>query len=339
MNEKLLLSEYDYELEKKYIAQEPIKNRDESKLLIYNKGKIEHKKFHDIINYLKKDDVLVINTTKVKASKLIGKKETGSPAEIILLEQIQDKTYKCLIDSRKPQINGKIFIEEEKEEIFCIVKNKEDNIYTIEFNKNIEPYIKEKGKVPLPAYMNKDNKIKNERYQTIYSKKEGSFAAPTAGLHFTKELLEKIKNKGIKIAEVNLEVGLGTFLPILKENIKEHKMHTETFEITKENADIINNRKGRLFVVGTTSLRTLESSTENGKVIAQKKETNIFIYPDYKFKNKIDGLITNFHLPKSSLLLLVSAYLGKENIFKIYEEAKKNNYKFYSFGDSSLLIK
>lgn len=331
------LSDFDYKLEKKFIAQQPIKNRSKSKLLIYNKriNKTKHEIFNNLINYLNKDDVLVINTTKVISSKLIGKKETGSQAEVILLKKIKKNIYESLIDSRKPQINGKIIFNNN---YFCTILKKENNIYTIKFNKNISHYLKITGKVPLPSYV-KNTKIKNERYQTIYSKKGESFAAPTAGLHFTKSLINKIKKKGIKIAEINLNVGLGTFLPILNEDFKKHRMHEETFEISKKNAEIINNRKGKLFVVGTTSLRALESSIKKGKIMNCKKSTNIFIYPGYKFKNKIDGLITNFHLPKSSLLLLVSAYIGKNNILKLYDIAKKNKYKFYSFGDSSLLIR
>ncbi len=320
------LTDFDYDLPKEFIAQQPLKKRDESKLLVYNKN-IHHKKFKDIIHYLEKDDVLVINETKVKKVRLNGEKETGSPAEVIILEHLENNKFKVKIDSRNPR--GKIIFEDFE----CEIYDKKGDEYFVEFNKKIDL---KKAKVPLPAYIKTE--VKDEQYQTVYCQKEGSFAAPTAGLHFTNELLDKIKEKGVKIAKVCLHVTFGTFLEIKEEDFTKHEMHEEDIEISTETANIINNRKGKLFVVGTTSLRTIESSHEN-KIIPCKKSTKLFIYPGYKFKNKIDGIITNFHLPKSSLLLLVSAYIGKDILFELYETAKRENYRFYSFGDAMFLSK
>jgi S-adenosylmethionine:tRNA ribosyltransferase-isomerase len=329
------LEDFDYFLPKELIAQHAVKPKDHSRFLVVNKGNIEHKHFYDLIDYLNKDDVLVMNETRVSRVKITGKKITGSKVEIILEKKINDSNYECRVTANKVRIGNKYIFTGGLE---AEVVGKNEDIFFIRFNKPITQKIKESlFELPLPPYVHEKIKEDSE-YQTVYSSNDGSLAAPTAGLHFTNELLKKIEKKGVKIAKLCLHVGFGTFLPIRGE-LEKHKMHNEYFEIAKENADLINNRKGRLIVVGTTSVRALESSTENGKVIPAKSSTEIFIYPGYKFKNEIDALITNFHLPKSTLLMLVSAYYRREEILKIYSEAVKNKYRFFSLGDAMMLIK
>jgi len=328
--EKYDLNDYNYELPKEFIAQEQAKPRTHSKLMVVKEnGNIVHDRFYNIINYLQKDDVLVINDSKVIKAKLTGKKETSGKIELLM-----ENNDTCMVKG-KVSIGTKIIFEKG---IVGEITEKNGADCKIKFNKPTDEVIKEIGQLPLPPYIKKKIKSDSE-YQTVYSKKEGSLAAPTAGLHFDDELLKKIEQKGIKIARICLHVSFSTFLPIREADFTKHKMHAESFEITKESADLINKRKGRLFVVGTTSLRALETAADkNGIIPAGKSSSEIFIYPGYKFKNKIDGMITNFHLPKSTLLLLVSALFGKEKIFKAYEEAKKNNYRFFSLGDSMLLL-
>ena len=265
----------------------------------------------------------------------IGKKITGSKIELILTKKIDNTHYECWIKANRVDIGNEYVFEKG---LKCKLIGVKKDIFIVEFNKKIRKnLVDEIFELPLPPYVKR--KIDDEReYQTVYSKKQGSLAAPTAGLHFTDDLLKKIKKKGVKIAKICLHIDFGTFLTI-KGNIEEHKMHEEYFEITKQAADIINNRKARLIVVGTTSVRALEASSKNGKILAKKAKTDIFIYPGYEFKNKIDALITNFHLPKSTLLMLVSAYYGMDSILKAYKEAVKKKYRFYSLGDAMLLIK
>ena len=337
-SEDYKLSSYDYYLTKEAIAQHAHKPRDECKLLVYDKksDSTEHKIFKDLIKYLNKDDVLVINETKVRKTHLIGKKATGGKAEITIINKIGDKTYYALIKTKKPR---KGLIIELGDDFIAEVIEERDYGFTIKFNKPADDFIESKARVTLPPYIKA--KLENDNdYQTVFSREGNSIASPTAGLHFTVELLDKIKQKGVKVAKVNLDVGLGTFMAVKHEDIKKHEMHTESFEINNENADIINNRKGRLFVVGTTSLRAIEScyNKEKKKLIPGKYKTNLFIYPEYEFKNDIYGMITNFHIPKSTLLMLVSALIGRKKLLEIYEIALKNNYKFYSFGDAMLLL-
>lgn len=328
------LSEFNYNLPKELIAQDPILKRDHSRLMVVHKNNnIEHKQFFNIIDYLKKGDVLVINETKVRRSVFNGKKESGSPAKLVILKKLEENNYLCRIDSRSPKNGTKLVFDD----FSGTILNNDNGIYSVEFDKNIDSIIEKKGKVLLPSYV-KNEDILESRYQTEYASKLGSLAAPTAGLHFTKEILQKIESKGIKIVKVCLHVSYGTFLPILTEDVSKHKMEKEYFEISKDSADIINSAK-RLFVVGTTSLKALESSVdETGKVNPKKEHSNLFITPNHKIKTPITGLITNFHLPKSTLLLLVSSFWGKENILKLYNQAIKEKYKFYSFGDSMLLL-
>lgn len=340
------LSDFDYNLPPELIAQAPAKPRDHSRLLIMDKinGTIEHEQFFNIIDYLNKGDILVLNNTKVFPARLLGKKElTGGKMEIFLLKRNDSKkeeTWECLVGGGGKKDNLKIILSKNLNAI--LLKNNLDGTWIVKFNltgKKFDNAIKKIGHVPLPPYIKKDDTAADKKsYQTVYAdnKKSGSTAAPTAGLHFTKNLLNKLKKKGVKFAFVTLHVGLGTFAPVKTENLAEHKMHSEWIEIKKkELKKIIAAKKsgGRVISVGTTSVRALESFfSKKTKPENYSGFTNIFILPGYKF-NIIDGLITNFHLPKSTLLMLVSALAGKNNIAHAYKEAIKNNYRFFSYGD------
>ena len=321
------LSEYNYMLPKELIAQEPVFPKDHSKLMVLNKT-IEHKHFYDIINYLEKDDVLVVNESRVKKCKLIGKKSTGAEVEVIIEKQ-KGALFECRIHgSSAVKIHNALLFENTK----GLVVGKDGEKFLVQFNNSP---INENLHLPQPPYIKR--LLSDREYQTTYSSEEGSLAAPTAGLHFTEELLKKIEQKGVKIAKIKLHVSFGTFKPIRTE-VNKHKMDPEEFIIDKPTADLINNAK-RLFVVGTTSLKALESANQNGKIIPQHKNSKLFICPGYKFKTKVKGLITNFHFPKSTLLLLVSAFYGKEKILDAYEKAIKHKYRFFSLGDAMLLLK
>lgn len=334
--------EFDFDLPKELIAQHAVNPRDHSKLLVLNKEEktMEHKKFYNIIDYLKEGDVLVLNRTKVIPARLFGKKENGVVLECFLLKRIDLNTWEVLLKpARKLKIGQKIIFSEELEAELLEVKEDGNRVLKFNFEGSFEEILDSLGEMPLPPYISEKLEDKN-RYQTVYAKEGESVAAPTAGLHFTEELLEKIKEKGIIIAEVFLDVGLGTFRPVQVENILDHKMHVEKYSVPKETVEIINNAKKnnhRVIAVGTTSVRTLESSVdENGNLIASEGYTGIFIYGDYKFK-VVDAIITNFHLPKSTLIMLVSAFGGKEFIDAAYKKAIEEKYRFYSFGDSMLI--
>ncbi len=336
-----LLSTYDYYLPENQIAQTPIEPRDHSKLLAYNieTKQIEHKHFYNIIDFLKSGDVLVINNTRVIPARLYGVKvSTGAKIEILLLKRINLTTWETLVKPGKRAKIGEII--KFNSQLSCKIVSNTDfggKIVEFIFNGVFEEIIADIGFMPLPPYIHKTLEDK-ERYQTVYSKTNGSSAAPTAGLHFTPELIEKIKQKGVKIVEVLLHVGLGTFRPVEEDDITNHKMHSEYYSLSQEVADIINNAKKngeRIISVGTTSVRVLEScANKNGELVAGCGETQIFIYPPYKFK-VVDCLITNFHLPKSTLLMLVSALAGREEVLNVYKNAVENGYRFFSFGDSS----
>lgn len=343
IDKKLLLkSTYFYDLPEELIAQTPIEPRDASKLLVYNRktDKIEDKIFRDITDYLHKGDVLVVNNTRVLPARLFGYKDTGAKIEVLLQKRIDLKNWEVIARPFKRLQEGtkitfsqnlSATVTEKGDYGSCKIKFDFDGVF--------EHRLSEVGQVPLPPYIHE--KLKNkERYQTVYAKIEGSSAAPTAGLHFTKELLAKIKDMGVEIIEVLLHVGLGTFRPVKEENILNHQMHSEYIEMSKENADVLNKAKRdgrRIIAVGTTSVRVLESCVdEEGKIIAQKKDTSIFIYPSYNFK-VVDALITNFHLPESTLIMLVSAFAGYENTMKIYHHAVENRYRFFSFGDAMFI--
>ena len=336
------IKEFDFELPEELIAQHAIEPRDHSKLLVLNrKNKTrEHKKFFNIIDFLKKDDILVINRTKVIPARLFGKKETGSVMECFLLKRYDLYTWEVLLKpAKKLKLGQKIIFSNELSAELVEIKDDGNRILKFEFEGRFEEILDKLGEMPLPPYIAEKLEDKN-RYQTVYAKEGESVAAPTAGLHFTEELLEKIREKGVTIAEVFLDVGLGTFRPVQVENILEHNMHSESYRVPEETADIINKAKKnnqRIIAVGTTSVRTLESVVnEDGIVEAKEGNTSIFIYGDYKFKG-VDGIITNFHLPKSTVIMLISAFGGKEFIFESYEEAIKEKYRFYSFGDSMFI--
>jgi S-adenosylmethionine:tRNA ribosyltransferase-isomerase len=330
------ITEFDYELPKELIAQKAVVPKDHSRLMVLSKKGIEHKHFYNLIDYLKKDDVLVINETKVSHARISGSKPTGSPIQLTLCKRCSPTTYECRIKGSRIRPGTKYLFEAE---LSCTVISRSTDVFTVEFNRPItQKIISNLFELPTPPYVRRKLGSESE-YQTVYSKKEGSLAAPTAGLHFTTELLNRIKKKGVKIAKICLHVDFGTFLSV-KGRIEEHRMHEEWFEVSKASADTINNRIGRLILVGTTSVRTLESAADSsGKIIPQDSTTSIFIYPGYRFKNRIDALITNFHLPKSTLLLLVSAYYGKDKMLEAYKEAVRQKYRFFSLGDAMLLIK
>ncbi|MDD7392498.1 tRNA preQ1(34) S-adenosylmethionine ribosyltransferase-isomerase QueA [Fusobacterium gastrosuis] len=338
------LSDYDFFLPDNLIGQSPREPRDHSKLMLINKknNSIEHKHFYDIIDYLTAGDVLVRNSTKVIPARIFGHKDTGGVLEILLIKRIDIDTWECLLKpAKKLKLNQKVYIGQNNELIAELLEIKEDGNRVLKFyyKGTFEENLDKLGNMPLPPYITENLKDKN-RYQTVYAIKGESVAAPTAGLHFTDELLKKIADKGVEIVDVFLEVGLGTFRPVQTENVLEHKMHEEIFEIPEESANIINKARSegrRIISVGTTATRALESSVDdNGKLIAQKRDTGIFIYPGYKFKI-VDALITNFHLPKSTLLMLVSALYEREKMLEIYKIAIQEKYHFFSFGDAMFI--
>lgn len=338
--------DFDYYLPENLIAQTPINKRDESKLMVLNKetGTIEHRHFADIIDYLTPNDVLVLNDTKVMPARLIGQKEdTNGHIELLLLKNTQNNIYECLCKpAKRVKIGTIVNFGDGILKAKCI-ETKEEGIREFEFLYDGIFYeiLDKLGEMPLPPYIHKKLKDKN-RYQTVYAKNIGSAAAPTAGLHFTQELLEKLKNKGITICYVTLHVGLGTFRPVNVEDVTTHKMHSEFYTINEETAKILNQAKkeGKNIVsVGTTTTRVLETVINQYQTFkACSGYTSIFIYPGYQFK-AVDSLITNFHLPKSTLIMLVSAFCSKEIIMNAYSEAIKNNYRFFSFGDSMFIKK
>ena len=339
------LEEFDYELPEELIAQVPIEKRDESRLMVLDKNKktIEHKQFKSIIDYLKPGDCLVRNNTKVIPARLYGKKDTGANVEFVLLNQIEEDTWESIVrPGNKLKPGAKVIFGDGLLEAI-ILDVMEGGTRKVEFKYDgiFNEILDKIGLMPLPPYIHESLK-ENDRYQTVYAKYNGSAAAPTAGLHFTPELLKQIEDKGVKIANVTLHVGIGTFRPVKEENIEEHKMHTEHFYIKQEDVDKINETKksgGRVIAVGTTSCRVLETiADENTGLVKEiEADTGIYIYPGYKFKC-IDGLITNFHLPKSTLLMLVSAFADREFILKAYNEAVRNKYRFFSFGDAMFIF-
>ena len=338
------VSDFDFYLPEDLIAQCPLKERDSSRFMVVDRktGEIEHKVFHDVIDYLEKGDTLVLNNTRVMPARLIGEKEeTGGKIEFLLLKRIEGDKWECLAKPGKKAKVGAMFTfgEGKLKAVVREIGLEGNRVIEFIYNGIFEEILDELGQMPLPPYIH-EKLDDRERYQTVYSKEKGSAAAPTAGLHFTEDLLEKIREKGVNIAFVTLHVGLGTFRPVKVESIDEHIMHSEYYELDEENAKIINDTKkrgNRVIAVGTTSTRTLETiGNENGEVRAQSGWTNIFIFPGYKF-NIVDALITNFHLPESTLIMLVSALAGKENIMNAYKKAVEEKYRFFSFGDSMFI--
>lgn len=338
------VSDFDFYLPEELIAQHPLEKRDSSRLMVLDRatGNIEHKHFHDIINYLNEGDTLVLNNTRVMPARLIGEKEeTGGKIEFLLLKRIEGDKWECLAKPGKRAKIGQKFTFGNGKLKCTVVDIVEEGNRIIEFSYEgiFEQVLDELGEMPLPPYIT-EKLDDRERYQTVYSKEKGSAAAPTAGLHFTEELLRKVKEKGINIAYLTLHVGLGTFRPVKVDDINEHVMHSEYYNLDEENANIINETKkrgNRVISVGTTSTRTLETiGDEEGFVRPQSGWTDIFIYPGYRYK-VVDNLITNFHLPESTLIMLVSALAGKENVMNAYKKAVEEKYRFFSFGDSMFI--
>ena len=339
------LHDFYFDLPKELIAQDPLEDRAASRLMVLDKktGAVSHKHFRDILDYLEEGDCLVLNDTKVIPARLFGHRpDKEEVVEILLLNRKEGDVWECLVKpGRKCKVGTVIEFAKDKlsGEIIEVMEDGNRKIRLM-YNGIFEEVLDELGQMPLPPYITHELKDKN-RYQTVYAKYEGSAAAPTAGLHFTKELLEEVKKRGIHIATVTLHVGLGTFRPVNVENILEHHMHSEYYKISEEAADMINRAKEagkRVVCVGTTSTRTLESvADENGRVKSCSGYTDIFIYPGYKFKI-VDRLITNFHLPESTLVMLVSALAGREHILDAYAEAVKERYRFFSFGDAMFII-
>ena len=339
-------SDFFYELPQELIAQTPVEPRDSSRLMVLHKkdGRIEHRIFKDIIEYLNPGDCLIVNNTKVIPARIYGvKKETGAVVEFLLLKQKENNIWECLCKPGKRAKIGTEFVFGEGLTECEVIDVTEDGNRIIQFkcdSKDIYTILDRIGKMPLPPYITEE--LKNQdRYQTVYSKELGSAAAPTAGLHFTEELLEEIKAKGVNIGYVTLHVGLGTFRPVKVDDVTNHKMHSEFYQIPKETAELINETKkngNRIISVGTTSTRTLESvASKYGEIKEDEGDTEIFIYPGYEFK-AIDAQITNFHLPESTLIMLVSAFAGYDNVMNAYKEAVNEKYRFFSFGDAMLII-
>lgn len=339
------VEEFDYDLPESLIAQTPLKDRDQSRLLVLgrNSGNIEHKHFKDVINYLETGDTLVLNDTRVMPARLFGlKEETGAKVEMLMLTRIENNDWEVLLKpAKRIKVGNKLSFGEGKIIAECIEElDQGGRIMRLHYEGILEERLNELGEMPLPPYI-KERLDDPDRYQTVYAKESGSVAAPTAGLHFTDELLDEIRAKGINIAFITLHVGLGTFRPVSVEDINDHEMHSEYYQMTQETANLLNQTKKeghRIISVGTTSTRTLETIRRDyNEFVAVSGWTDIFIYPGFTYK-AIDGLITNFHLPKSTLVMLVSAFSSRENILNAYKEAVKLEYRFFSFGDAMLII-
>lgn len=341
--QSLKKSDFYYNLPEEQIAQTPAEPRDSSRLLVYHREQksIEHKIFRDVVDYLKEGDVLVVNRTRVLPARLYAHTQHGGAAEVLLLKRLELDVWEVLVrPGRKCRPGAHLIVNDELSLDVLDVTESGERIVKFCYEGAFEEVLSRAGSMPLPPYIHA--KLENaERYQTVYSRESGSAAAPTAGLHFTPELLETIKNKGVEIAEVLLHVGLGTFRPVKEENVLDHKMHSEYYEVSEEAAEVINRAKKegrRIVCVGTTSVRTLETvADEQGFVRPCKGETEIFIYPPYRFKC-VDALITNFHLPESTLLMLVSALCSREEMLSVYDVAVREGYRFFSFGDAMMVL-
>lgn len=335
------IEKLDYDLPKELIAQKPIRPRDLAKLLVFDKKttKISHTNFKDIGSYLKRGDLLIFNNTKVFPARFFAKNSSGKKIEIVFLSEIKPKKWEVIIGGR---VCDNELLNLSKDVLGMVIKNESGTFLRVNIESNkLYEFLFQKGHVPLPPYIKRsDTKNDATDYQSVFAEKNGSAAAPTAGLHFTKGLISKLKNQGVEIQFVTLHVGLGTFAPIKTETVENHPIHSEFFEIDKKTAQKINKAKKegrRIIACGTTVVRSLESSASQGKIKAQKSEAKIFIYPGYKFQI-IDGLVTNFHTPRSSLLALVYAFVGEKETKKIYQEAINKKYRFFSYGDGMLII-
>lgn len=350
LKEKFIpVSEFDYELPKELIAQTPSDKRENSRMMVLNRREesIEHKHFYDIVDYFGENDVIVLNNTRVIPARLFGHKETGALLEVFLLKQIAGKTWQVLLNPSK-RVKEDMIIKISDELSLKVLTREDQGKWLVEmfYDGNFYEILDRVGKIPLPPYIERsmtDDQLKNldyERYQTVYAQRRGSVAAPTAGLHFTSDILKKLENKGTQICYVTLNVGLGTFRPVKSENILEHKMDSEEYEISKETAKIITDgvKAGKkITAVGTTTVRTLETCMQKfDEILEVIDDSTLFIYPGFKFRI-VDRLLTNFHLPKSTLIMLVSAFAGKDFVFRAYDEAVREKYRFYSYGDCMLI--
>ena len=342
------LSDYDYHLLEELIAQEPLKERDQSRLMVLYRdtGEVEHKRFIDILEYFNSGDILIINETKVMPARIYGEREnTGSGIEVLLLKQIKDKQWEVLVNPGKRAKIGDIIVFKKSDGVVMKanvvgITETGERILEFSYHGDFMQLLDDIGVMPLPPYIKKKLEDKN-KYQTVYAKKVGAAAAPTAGLHFTPRLLEKVQQKGVKLVKILLHVGLGTFKPVKVDDIRKHKMHAEYYEVSEDAARVINETKKsgkKIVAVGTTSVRTLETiADEKGFVKPEIGWTDIYIYPGYEFKC-VDALITNFHLPKSTLIMMISAFAGREKVLNAYNIAVKERYRFFSFGDAMLII-
>ncbi len=350
LKEKFIpISEFDYSLPAELIAQTPSEKREDARMMVLDRRSetIEHRHFYDITDYFNENDVMVLNNTRVIPARMYGHKETGALLEVFLLKQIAGKTWQVLLNPSK-RVREDMIIKISDELSLKVLTREDQGKWLVEmfYDGNFYEILDRVGKIPLPPYIERsmtDDRLKEldyERYQTVYAQRRGSVAAPTAGLHFTEEILQKLKNKGVQICYVTLNVGLGTFRPVKTENILDHKMESEEYEISKETAEIITNarRAGKkITAVGTTTVRTLETCMKKfDEILEVIDDSSLFIYPGFKFR-AVDRLITNFHLPKSTLIMLVSAFAGKDFTFRAYEEAVREKYKFYSYGDCMLI--
>lgn len=337
------LSDFDYELPKHLIAQKPKEPRDSSRLMVLSGKQIMHETFRDLKEYLDPGDLLILNDSKVLPARIFGKKATGGKVEALLITKGDETSWECMIKGKNIKEEARLVFG--NNELEAIVREKiEGGRYKIEFKteEDLGKILQRIGSMPTPPYI-KGILEDQSRYQTVYAKYNGSIAAPTAGLHFTKDFLDSLKHKGVNITTLTLHVSVGTFLPVKKQYIKEHKMEPEFFTINSITAGIINNAKEngkKIMAVGTTTLKALESACDEGGIISEiEGKSDLFIYPGYKFKTELDGLLTNFHLPKSTLIMLVCAFAGKDTIFEAYSQAIANSYRFYSFGDAMLILK
>jgi S-adenosylmethionine:tRNA ribosyltransferase-isomerase len=344
------LSGYEFDLPKELIAQYPTKNRVDSRMLVLNRvtGEIEHRRFSDVVNYFSPGDLLVLNDTKVIPARIVGNKKSGAALELLFIEELKPNLWKVLIKSNGKLKKGEYFYFDDKTLSAKLVDRHENGCWFIEFDQHIngKEFLKQKGEVPLPPYIKRDKKneqrlsLDRERYQTVFAKNEGAIAAPTAGLHFDKDIFSKLREQGVETEFLTLHVGMGTFFPIKTENIQEHRMHKEYYECSDAIVRKVletKKQKRRVIATGTTSCRVLETIARNGDAAQYSGWTDLFIYPPYTF-NYVDALITNFHLPRTTLLLLVCAFAGRENILNAYEVAKREGYRFFSYGDCMMII-
>lgn len=337
------LAEFDYQLPKELIAQIPLKERSTSRLMVVDRKSKEilNRKFSNLLDYIREGDCLILNDTLVLPARILGQRATGGKVEILLLEKMQKDTFRCLVKPSKVKVNEKIILNGEGVCAQVLSKSATGNLVRLEAKEDIESLIKRIGVMPLPPYIKRAaQNFDKETYQTVYAKIPGAVASPTAGLHFTQDLLKKIREQGAKIAFLTLHVGWGTFKPVKAEDVASHKMEEEEFSLSNETSDLINRTKsegGRVFSVGTTTTRVLETVAAAGKLASRQGKTGLYIYPGFKFR-VVDCLLTNFHLPKSTLFLLACAFAGRDLMFKAYEEAIREKYRFYSYGDAMLIL-